>query len=160
LIPSGYDVSCFDVNAVELFVLSRKLMQLAESALPQGRVATSARLVAVDVAYNPGSSISEIVARTGFPQSHVSASVAKLREFGVLQTEIDPTDHRRTLVRFTPAAMERAANVTSAPIEPLLAAALVDEDQSDVAEVAAALELLARRLAPEALAHLRSEVAE
>jgi DNA-binding MarR family transcriptional regulator len=146
------------VNAVELFLLGRKLMQLAEDALPQGRLATSVRLVFMDVAFHPGSSISNITERTGFPQSHVSTSVAKLRDLGVLETEVDPADHRRTLVRATPAGIARGASVRSAPIEAVLAPALAGSGASEVGEVVDALELLAQRLTPRALARLGSEV--
>ncbi|MGA3218008.1 MAG: winged helix DNA-binding protein [Acidimicrobiales bacterium] len=143
---------------MELFLLGRKLMQLAEDALPQGRLATSVRLVFMDVAFHPGSSISNITERTGFPQSHVSTSVAKLRDLGVLETEVDPADHRRTLVRATPAGIARGASVRSAPIEAVLAPALAGSGASEVGEVVDALELLAQRLTPRALARLGSEV--
>jgi DNA-binding MarR family transcriptional regulator len=146
------------MNAAELFVLSRRLMQLAESALPQGKVATSVRLVAADVAEHPDSSISEITTRTGFPQSHVSAAVSRLRDLGVLETEIDSTDRRRTLVRMTSAAVERAARVNTTPIEVVLAPAMTNGVSSEMTEVVEALELLARRLTPKALAHMRSGV--
>lgn len=145
------------MNAVELFILGRKLMKLAEDALPQ-RMATSVRLIVVDIAYHPGSSISEITERTGFPQSQVSASVAKLRELGVFDTEIDSADRRRTLVRMTPAAMERAGTVGSTPIEQVLAPALDHANGSEVAEVIDALEFLAQRVTPKALSRLRSEM--
>jgi DNA-binding IclR family transcriptional regulator len=41
-------------------------------------------MVLIDVSEHADSSIGEIAARTGFPQSHVSASVARLRELGTL----------------------------------------------------------------------------
>lgn len=111
--------------------------------MPRGKLASGVRLVAVDVGYHPGSSISEITERTGFPQSHVSASVARLRDLGVLETEVDPADRRRTLVRMTPAATERAAKVSSAPLEEVLAPALTGCQPSEMAEVVEALELVA-----------------
>src|SRR5271155_3375243 len=91
------------MNPMSLYLLGRKLMQIAEGMLPTGRKLTSARLVFVDVAYHPNSSISEITERTGFPQSLVSTAVAKLRDLGLLATDPDPVDRRRTLVRTTPA---------------------------------------------------------
>lgn len=144
------------MNAAELFLLGRKLMRLAEDALPQSETGTTVRLVLMDVAYNPGSSISEITERTGFLQSHVSGSIAKLRDLGVIATEVDPTDRRRTLVRITELAKERGRRAKTAPIAEVLAPALED---ADVDEVLDALELLARRLMPKALATLRDEVA-
>ena len=157
--PSKSDVSFFDVNAVELFILGRKLMLAAEDALPRGRIATSVRLVAVDIAHHPRSSVSEITERTGFPQSHVSLSVARLKELGVVATDVDPLDHRRTLVTMTPAAIDRAASANAVPIEQVLAPVLRDCDERVVAEVVDALELLAERMTPRAIGRLRAKVA-
>src|SRR3984885_10257230 len=91
------------MNPMSLFLLGRKLMQIANGALPQGKTAPSVRLIFVDVAYHPNSSITEITNRTGFPQSLVSTAVARLRQRGLLESETDPFDRRRTLVRTTPA---------------------------------------------------------
>jgi DNA-binding MarR family transcriptional regulator len=134
------------VNAAELFLLGRRLMQIAENALPKGKVGTTVRLVMLDIGFHPGSSISEITERTGFLQSHVSASVAKLRDLGFVVTEIDPADHRRTLVRAKPEALERGRRVQTAPVEDFLALDL--GDTRDVAEVIKALEFLKSRLVP------------
>jgi len=124
-------------------------MQVAESALPRGGAATSVRLVVIDVAYHPNSSISEITERTGFPQSLVSAAVARLREFGVLETGPDPSDRRRTLVRTTPALREIGQQAGQFSLEAVLASWLTPEQQGELAEAVAALELLARLLTPE-----------
>ena len=94
------------MNTMELYLLGRRLMQIAESALPSGKSATVARLVLIDVAFHPDSSISEITERTALHQSQVSGAVRTLRERGVLETEPDPADRRRTLVRTTPALKE------------------------------------------------------
>ena len=56
------------------------------------------RLVLEDVITHPDSSISEVHQRTGFGQSHVSASVARLNERGLLVTAADPGDARRTWI--------------------------------------------------------------
>jgi DNA-binding MarR family transcriptional regulator len=142
------DLSSAAVNAADLFLLSRRLMQIAESVLPSGgKGATSARFVMIDIAYHPGSSISEITERTGFPQSLVSLSVAKLRELGVVETEPDPADRRRTLVRPTARMTERA---TQGPggvsVDAAIAEALDAGDREASQDVQAALELLARVL--------------
>jgi len=139
------------VNATDLFLLGRTLMGLAERALPRG-VNTSVRLVLIDAAYHPGSSISQITERTGFPQSHVSQSVAKLREFGVLETTVDPADRRRTLVWPTPALEQRAARIgTATPLRDVLASALDHERFDELREAVAAIELLASLFTPEVL---------
>jgi DNA-binding MarR family transcriptional regulator len=136
------------VNATELFLLGRKLMQIAEGSLPQGKIATSVRLVLADVAYHPNSSISEITERTGFPQSLVSTAVAKLRALGVVESERDPGDGRRTLVRATPQMGKRAERVGATSIDAALAE-VAGEHRDRVPETIAALELLAGLLTPE-----------
>jgi DNA-binding MarR family transcriptional regulator len=139
------------MNPMSLFLLGRKLMQIAEGALPKGQTAKSGRLVFVDVAYHPDSSISEITERTGFPQSLVSTAVAKLRDIGLLESGTDPLDRRRTLVRTTPglnAVQERLGRVS---IDDLLSRELGDADQGELADVIAALELLSRLLTPEVM---------
>jgi DNA-binding MarR family transcriptional regulator len=87
------------VNGFDLYVLGRRLMRLGQDATPRAgihRLPTSVQLVLVDVGDHPGSSVSEVVARTGLPQSLVSAAIARLREGGALTTEIDPNHRRRT----------------------------------------------------------------
>lgn len=85
-------------------------------------------MVLVDVFENPNTTIGHIVERTGFPQSHVSASVARLRESGVLVTTVDPNDKRRTLVAPSKehVARVRRAQRDMAPIDETLREALVD----------------------------------
>jgi SAM-dependent methyltransferase/DNA-binding MarR family transcriptional regulator len=140
------------MNALELFLLGRKLMKLGERALPTTagfhQLPTSVRSILIDVFEHPNSSIGEITARTGFPQSHVSAAVARLRDGGALVTTLDPTDRRRTLVRPSPQVPRRAARLLSAPIDGALAAALDTKDPGEVEQVVAALEALAQRLTP------------
>ncbi|HMK97405.1 MAG TPA: helix-turn-helix domain-containing protein [Acidimicrobiales bacterium] len=138
------------MNAVDLYILGRKLMQLAEGALPGDSWATSSRLLVADVAQHPDSSISEITARTGSPQSYVSTAVAKLRDLGVMETRVDPADHRRTLVRVTPVAIERAAALEAAPAGAVVRPALVGKGAGAEVEVVQALELLAKHLTPKA----------
>ncbi|MFI6799186.1 MarR family transcriptional regulator [Streptosporangium canum] len=145
------------MNGVELFLLGRTLMKIGEEALPTeglGEYSTSNRsvlVVASDIRENPDSSVGEIAARTGFPQSQVSACVARLREAGSIVTAADPKDRRRLLVRQAPEISDRVAMVISTPIDTALAAALGTDDPREIGEVAAALEALARRLTPEAL---------
>jgi DNA-binding MarR family transcriptional regulator len=129
-----------------LFLLGRRLMQIAEMALPKG-TATSVRLVFADVAYHPNSSITQITERTGFPQSLVSTAVAKLREHGVLETNADPLDRRPTPA--LDAVVERLAPPS---VEDFLANELALEDQEQVPAALAALDLLARLLIPEVFA--------
>ena len=135
------------VNALDLYLLGRALMKVGEQAMrgdDAPAVPTGIRLILIDLAEHPGSSIGEITARTGLPQSHVSQSVARLRARGALETASDPRDGRRTLVRLSADLPERAARLGSASVEARLAEAL---DVSDPGELVEALESV--------LAHLR-----
>lgn len=138
-----------DMNGAELYLLGRKLMKIAEEALPspEGGPPTSVRMILIDVGEHPGGSISEITARTGFPQSHVSTAVARLRELGALETSPDPGDGRRTLVHLAP-GLEGRARRASGSIDEAIGRALGTSDADDLEDVKAALEVLATRLIP------------
>jgi DNA-binding MarR family transcriptional regulator len=139
------------MDGVELFRLGRNLMKIGEQAIHSAgfhELPTSVRSIMIDVFEHPGSSVGEIAARTGFPQSHVSASVARLQSGGVLMTAVDPRDRRRTLVRASPEVQPMAVRHRgAAPVDDALAEALGTTDPGRVAEVVATLEGLARRLA-------------
>ena len=137
------------MNGLELFLLGRRLMKIGEEAIERAGfhdLPTSVRTILTDVFEHQDTSIGEITARTGFPQSHVSASVARLREGGVLVTAIDLKDRRRTLVRSASEVPRQAANLASAPIDDALRTALAARDPGEVARVLAALELIASSL--------------
>jgi DNA-binding MarR family transcriptional regulator len=134
---------------MSLYLLGRKLTQIAEGALPPGQSAKSGRLVFVDVSYHPNSSITEITERTGFPQSLVSTAVARLREIGLLETDPDPLDRRRTLVRTTPQITEVQERLGSVSIDGILADELTAEHRDELSDVVSALDLLSRLLTPE-----------
>lgn len=142
------------MNGLELFLLGRRLMKLGEEALPQAGFHTlpaSVRSVLLDVFTHPGSSITEITERTGFPQSLVSTAVARLATHGAVLTEPDPQDGRRTLVRPATEVLSHAAQVSAAGIDGVIACALGTDDSADVAGMVASLDALARRLVPNAL---------
>jgi DNA-binding MarR family transcriptional regulator len=136
---------------MSLYLLGRKLMLIAEATLPGGQRTASARLVFVDVAYHPNSSITQITERTGFPQSLVSTAVARLREIGLLESGPDPLDRRRTLVRTTPALKAVEGRLSRVSIDDVLARELAPEDTEQLTNVITALDLLSRLLTPEVL---------
>jgi hypothetical protein len=151
------------VNGLELFLLGRKLMKLGEEAIPPSgfrRMSASVRSVLVDVYAHPGSSVSEITERTGFPQSHVSASVTRLRELGGLITSVDPADRRRTLVSPNPQISRGLPSLPWAPVDDVLARAIETGGpggRGEVAEAVAALEVLARLLGVDPMGATRSQ---
>ncbi len=135
----------FWMQSTDLFLLGRQLMKLAEEGLPSGGLNHRVRIVLLDVGAHPGSSISGIVARTGYPQSQVSTAVGTLRRIGAVRTEADPADRRRTLVWIVPTAVERARARVVSSADAAIARALGDADDQDVAEVIRALEMVAGR---------------
>ncbi len=151
------------MDAVDVYLLGRRLMKIAEAAFPSDPTSvplpSSVRMVLVDVSEHPGSSISEITARTGFPQSHVSASVARLREQGVLETRVDAADGRRTLVELADGFRDRRTGRRPVPVERALAAELGSSAPDELEPVFVALEVLAVRLIPGALARGRPGLA-
>ncbi|MEV1203172.1 helix-turn-helix domain-containing protein [Microbispora rosea] len=146
------------MNGVDLFLLGRTLMKIGEEAMPVADIAPSGATQAVgvrtvlvvvaDLRAHLETSVGEIAARTGLPQSAVSGAVARLKEAGAVVTAPDPADRRRVLIRHAPGRPARVEAVRAAGIEEPLAAALGTDDPTQVAEVVAALEFLARRLAP------------
>jgi len=92
------------MDGVRLHRLGKRLIDLARQvATDAGDTALTPGEVAVieDVFKHPGSVVTEIQARTGFAQSHVSASVSRLREQGLIVAAPDPADRRRTRLSVT-----------------------------------------------------------
>lgn len=144
------------MNAVELYLLGRTLMKLGEDALPEPPGGASAYpgstrtvlIVAADVATHPASTVTEVVKRTGLPQSQVSTAVARLREAGVVGTDVDPADRRRTVITQQAEVSDRLAEVRAAPILPTLTAAL-DGDAEVARRVSRQLDELGQLLLPD-----------
>jgi DNA-binding MarR family transcriptional regulator len=121
------------MDAGELHRLGRRLIALSRAATGDlGDLALTAGELAVleDVLANPGSSVSDIRQRTGFVQSHVSASVARLRGRGLVHTAADATDARRTRVVAAAATTAAIGRRAGRPIRPALAEAIGDAEQA------------------------------
>jgi DNA-binding MarR family transcriptional regulator len=121
------------MNIARLRRLGRRLVELSkpvggddEPMLTPGEEA-----VFEDVLGHPGSAVGEIQARTGFAQSHVSASVARMRERGILETGPDPADGRRTQVRVADAAMHALFRRATTPVEEVVRRAVPDPADAD-----------------------------
>jgi DNA-binding transcriptional ArsR family regulator len=147
------------MNALDLIMLGRQLTKIGEEALRgsahQGMPAGPS-LVLRDVFAHPDSSITDVTARTGLPQSYVSESVARLRDQGIVETLADPADGRRTLVRVTAEHPPTVAAKGSAPVDVALAAAL--GDPADAGEIIDMLAALAERLRPESPGPIRRQL--
>lgn len=135
----------------ELYRLGRRLMAIARQAMadpddpavPAGETA-----VIDDVLDRPDSAVQDITARTGFAQSYVSATVARLRDKGWVETSVDPSDRRRTLVRLPDLMVQTIAEREGRSLDEALNAAFADLDAQARADVLALLDELARRLLP------------
>lgn len=144
------------VNGVELFLLGRLLMKIGEEAMPAPKddgkpLAGSTRVVLIvlsDIVEHEDTAVGEIAARTGLPQSQVSAAVARLRTTGSVETRQDPGDRRRVLIRPASTTSTRVAQVRGTTVDAAVATALGTDDQEQLGEVLAALHLLAGRLHP------------
>jgi DNA-binding MarR family transcriptional regulator len=137
--------------AFDLIVLGRQLTRIGETVM-RGQAPpaqpTIAGMVLADVFAHPGSSISDITARTGMPQSHVSETVARLREQGTVESFPDPADRRRTLVRVSAQHPKNVMCAALVPVDAELTAALGDISPGEAADIVKALEALAARLRP------------
>jgi DNA-binding MarR family transcriptional regulator len=150
------------VDGLQLFVLGRRLTRIAERSFARAGTdppPAGMMLVLEDIATHPDSSIGEVTARTGFPQSHVSTMVAKFRSSGIVETTTDPHDGRRTLVRATGEHMRRASRRATSSIDADVAAALDDPDPAALQRALSALQTLAELLVPDARARM-AEIAD
>ncbi|MGY4719658.1 MarR family winged helix-turn-helix transcriptional regulator [Naumannella huperziae] len=137
------------MNGVDLFLLGRVLMRVAEESLPADGRTGDVRvglIVASDIADHPGTSASEIVARTGLPQSRVSGAITRLRTAGAIDASPDPADGRRILISPAQTISKRVAEVRATSIAAALTEAMGDPDPDQVADAIAMLEQLGRAL--------------
>ncbi|MEV4550662.1 MarR family transcriptional regulator [Nonomuraea wenchangensis] len=128
------------MNIARMRRLGRRLVELARATENEtdGQVLTPGEeAVFVDVLRHPDSAVREIQARTGFAQSHVSASVARMRERGVLETRPDPADGRRTQVRVADRTVHALFRRATSPVDEVVGAAL--RDPADTARAVALL---------------------
>ncbi len=132
---------------MQLLSLGKRLIEIGREAIDQaGPTSLTPGEVAViaDVFRYPDCAVREIVARTGFAQSHVSASVGRLRERGLLDTAPDPADGRRTLVRLTDRARRAVHTRADRPADDVIARAVADPARAE--RVVALLDELAQLL--------------
>ena len=78
----------------------------------------------------------------------MSESIARLRDDGLVVTEVDPADRRRTLVRPNPEHLQRVARKGTASVDAALAEAFDESDTAKAEVLANTLSEMARRLLP------------
>jgi|HubBroStandDraft_1064217.scaffolds.fasta_scaffold137319_2 MarR family len=138
------------MEALDLIMLGRRLVKIGEEAMRGSKnpgMPTGASVVLRDVFANPDSSITDITARTGLPQSYVSECIAKLRDGGIVDTTVDPADRRRTLARVSAEHPLVVARKGAVSVDAGLAQAL-GKGEPAADEVTQWLVALAKRLAP------------
>jgi DNA-binding MarR family transcriptional regulator len=133
----------------ELHRLGRRLLELSAQVTGDPgdlRLTPGELAVLEDVIRHPASSVSETSERTGFAQSHVSVSVARLKARRLAETETDPADGRRTRVRAADDTVQAITRRAARSIEDTLSRTL--EDPSQAGRVADLLRELAALLLP------------
>jgi len=133
------------MNSTELFLLGRQLIKLAEEGLQDQGGRSNARFVLIDVWNHPQFDQRDHRSDRD-PQSHVSVLVTRLRDRGVLRTEVDNHDRRRTLVYPVPEAVRRARHRVGSTVEGPIARSMGTTETVNVAEVVDAFQLVASRL--------------
>jgi DNA-binding MarR family transcriptional regulator len=122
-----------EMDGGELHRLGRRLLELSAQVTGEPgdlQLAPGELAVLEDVIRHPASSISETSKRTGFAQSHVSVSVARLKARGLAETETDPSDGRRTRVRAADGTVQAITRRAARSIEDTLGHALADPGQA------------------------------
>ncbi|MFD8756452.1 MarR family winged helix-turn-helix transcriptional regulator [Kitasatospora sp. NPDC059577] len=121
------------MDGVQLLRLGKRLTELGRAMItdPASAHLTAAEIAVIaDVYRHPATSVQEIRVRTGFAQSHVSGSVARLREAGLLDAAADPADGRRTLLTVSERARTAVRTHVARPAEPVIAKAVPDPEQA------------------------------
>jgi DNA-binding MarR family transcriptional regulator len=135
------------MDAGQLHRLGRRLIELSRAATAEARdpSLTAGELAVLEDAFkNPDSSVSEIHIRTGFVQSHVSVSVARLKQRGLIEAVADPADGRRTRVRVADDAIRAIVTRSNRRIDQALAQAVAEPGETE--RVTVLLDELARLL--------------
>ncbi|MER7708061.1 helix-turn-helix domain-containing protein [Kitasatospora sp. NPDC097605] len=121
------------MDGVQLLRLGKRLTELGREMIidPASEHLTPGEIAVVaDVYRHPQTSVRDIQVRTGFAQSHVSVSVARLRERGLLDAAADPRDGRRTLLTVSEVARRAIREHVARPAEPLIAKAVPDPERA------------------------------
>jgi DNA-binding MarR family transcriptional regulator len=117
----------------QLHRLGKRLIELSSQVTGEvGDLSLTPGEAAVieDVIKHPASSISEINQRTGFAQSHVSASVSRLKARGLVEAATDPSDGRRTRVRIADGTLHAITRRATRSIDDTIGRTITEPDQA------------------------------
>lgn len=142
------------MDAGGLHKLARAIRQLAIDATSdqEDRPSGAELLVGTDVFLHNPTSVGEIAARTGVTQSQVSSIVAQMHAAGILTSDPDPRDRRRTLLTVTAQArmeqgVQRGRREVHTVIRTYLEHIGADAADSEVESILVLLDNVAGRLA-------------
>jgi DNA-binding MarR family transcriptional regulator len=122
----------YGMDGVRLHRLGKRLIDLSrEVTTSAGDASLTPAEIAVieDALKNPDSPVTEIKARTGFAQSHISESVSRLKERGLIETTPDPADRRRTRVRLSEVARQAVLARAGRSADEVIARAVPESDR-------------------------------
>lgn len=139
------------MDAGRLHRLARMLREIATAATAEAgddRVSAGDLAIIEDLARYDGTTVGEVARRTGLAQSLVSTTVAGLRRGGVVTSEPDPGDRRRTLITIEGSVREHVFSERALrPVDVALRFAVRTADPDvDDAEVDARVETAGRLL--------------
>jgi DNA-binding MarR family transcriptional regulator len=95
------------VDGVQLYRLGKRLVELSRQVTTDAapsRLTPAEVTVLEHVLRRPNASVRDLQTATSLAQSHVSTTVARLRDRRLVETSSNPDDRRTTLVRLTPKA--------------------------------------------------------
>lgn len=136
------------MDGLTLHRLGKRLTDLSADVVRGSEPATytpGEQAVLARVHRHPGSTVTEVAAATGFVQSHVSASVGRLRDRGLLTAQPDRADGRRLRLELTATARRGVRDRLAIPIEAALVRAV---GQADAERTEQVLEDLAALVLP------------
>jgi DNA-binding MarR family transcriptional regulator len=118
------------VDGIRLNRLGRRLVDLSREVTTSSAASSLTSVdsaVLEDLLAHPDSSVNDVAVRTGFAQSHVSVTIARLRDLRLLTTAIDPSDRRRTRARLAPSTRRAILRRASHSADAVLATTILDE---------------------------------
>ena len=132
--------SLVPMKAATLHRLGRRLSGIAlELTHADADAATThgERAILDDQLENPRSAVRDITGRTGFAQSHVSASLGRLVDRGQVRWEMNPKDARSRWADLTAAERRRLEAGAAAQVEDTLADQLGRKDAEQLVKLLA-----------------------
>ncbi len=117
-------VNCYNsaMNLAQLAVLSRKLrdITLLASSNEGQNLSAGQFTIFEDIFKNSPTSVQDIVNRTNLAQSFVSKTVAGMKQKNIVTVQKSPTDKRKVIITFNPAATSLVQMMGDLSIYPAL----------------------------------------